>query len=116
MATGLSPNSNPNRCHVVTPAAVTVNTTGLSSSSGHLIAGTHTGVESVSALSGADAGNYTFAGLTGNYTVNVLALNATMAAGNSTYGSALVPGAASGSNKPRSKREAIAMPTEEARP
>ncbi|HWW04671.1 YDG domain-containing protein [Collimonas sp.] len=79
-------------------ATVAINTTGLTSSSGHLIAGTHSGIESISALSGSDAGNYTHAGLTGNYTVNPLALNATVASGSSTYGSALTPGAASFTN------------------
>ncbi|PFH12288.1 filamentous hemagglutinin family protein [Collimonas sp. PA-H2] len=79
-------------------ATVGVNTTGLTSSSGHLIAGTHNGVETVSALSGADAGNYTFSGVTGNYTVNQLALNATVGAGSSTYGSTLTPGAVNFTN------------------
>ncbi|WP_082807065.1 YDG domain-containing protein [Collimonas pratensis] len=84
---------------LVTPGAVTVNTTGLTSSSGHLVAGSHTGIESVgTALSGADAGNYTFAGATGDYTVAQLALTGTVAAGSSTYGSALVPGAANFTN------------------
>ncbi|WP_217645999.1 YDG domain-containing protein [Collimonas sp. OK307] len=77
---------------------VAINTTGLTSSSGHLIAGTHTGIESISGLSGADAGNYTFTGVTGDYSVSQLALAATVAAGNSTYGSALAPGAASFTN------------------
>jgi len=79
-------------------ATVSVNTTGLTSTSGHLVAGTHSGIESVTALSGADAGNYTFSGITGDYTVNQLALNATIAAGSSTYGSALAPGALSFTN------------------
>ena len=79
-------------------ATIGVNTTGLTSSSGHLIAGTHNGIETVSALSGADAGNYTFNAVTGNYTVNQLALNGTLAAGSSTYGSTLAPGAANFTN------------------
>jgi len=79
-------------------ATVAVNTTGLLSTSSHLVAGNHTGVESVSALSGADAGNYSFAGLTGNYTVSQLALAGTLAAGSSVYGAALAPGAVSFSN------------------
>ncbi|WP_211473880.1 YDG domain-containing protein [Collimonas humicola] len=79
-------------------ATIAINTAGLTSSSGHLTAGTHNGIESVSALSGADAGNYTFTGVTGNYTVSPLALNATVGAGSSTYGSALVPGAANFTN------------------
>jgi hypothetical protein len=84
---------------LVTPGAVTVNTTGLTSSSGHLIAGTHTGIESVgTALGGADAGNYTFAGATGDYTVSQLALSGSIATGSSTYGAALTPGAISISN------------------
>ena len=58
-------------------ATVAVNTAGLISTSGHLTAGTHVGIESVSALSGADAGNYTFAAATGNYTVSKLNLAVT---------------------------------------
>ena len=76
-------------------ATIAVNTAGLTSTSGHLTAGTHTGIETVSGLSGADAGNYTFAGVTGNYTVTPLALGGTIGAGSSTYGSALAPGTAS---------------------
>jgi hypothetical protein len=83
---------------VLGTATVGVNTTGLTSSSGHLVAGTHNGIETVSALSGADAGNYTFSGVTGNYTVNQLALNATVGAGSSTYGSTLAPGAVNFTN------------------
>ncbi|HEY8025716.1 MAG TPA: YDG domain-containing protein [Burkholderiaceae bacterium] len=83
---------------VLGSATVTVNTSGLTSTSGHLIAGTHSGIEAVTALSGADAGNYTFAGVTGDYTVNALALNATIATGSSTYGAALAPGALSITN------------------
>ena len=86
---------------VVTPAGVltndvmgtytvAVNTTGLTSSSAHLIAGTHTGIETVTGASGTDAGNYTYTGITaGNYTVNPLALTGSIAAGVSTYGAAL---------------------------
>ena len=59
----------------VTSSPVTINTTGLLSSSGNLKAGTHTGIQSVSAtLSGTDAANYTFAGATADYTVSPLAL------------------------------------------
>jgi filamentous hemagglutinin family protein len=59
----------------VTPAVVSVNTAGLTSSSGHLIVGTHNGVQSVSGvLGGADAGNYTFAGATGDYIVSPASL------------------------------------------
>jgi hypothetical protein len=50
-------------------ATVMVNTTGHTSSSGNLNAGSYTGIESVNSLSGLDAGNYTFANVTGNYTV-----------------------------------------------
>jgi hypothetical protein len=83
----------------VTAAAVTVNTSGNTSGSGHLKAGSFTGIESVSStLGGADAGNYTFAGATGDYTVSPLALSASIAAGSSIYGSALTPGAATFSN------------------
>ena len=73
-------------------ASVAVNKTGNTSTSGNLKVGTYTGIESVSALSGSDAGNYTFAGVTGNYTVSPLALVGTLTAGSSTYGSTLSPG------------------------
>ena len=75
---------------------VSVNSTGLLSTSNHLTAGTHNGIETVSGLSGSDAGNYAYSGITaGNYTVTPLALTGSIAAGNSVYGSALIPGAAS---------------------
>ncbi len=53
-------------------------------------------------LSGADAGNYTFAGFTTatpNYTVSKLALTASIAAGSTQYGSAIAPGAVTFSNQ-----------------
>ena len=77
----------------VVTATSAVNTTGLTSTSGNLIAGTHVGTQNVSALGGADASNYTFAGVVGDYTVNKLALTGTVTAASSTYGSALTPGA-----------------------
>ncbi|WP_304176217.1 YDG domain-containing protein [Phenylobacterium aquaticum] len=64
----------------VTGGAVVVNTTGLTSSSGRLVAGAHPGIESVgSSLSGADAANYSFAGATGAYTVLKATLTASLA-------------------------------------
>ena len=74
-------------------ATVAVNTAGNTSSSGHLKAGSYTGIEQVSGLSGTDASDYTFSGVTGNYVVNKLALTAAIAASSSSYGSALNPGA-----------------------
>ena len=83
----------------MSPAAVAVNIAGNTSASGNLKAGNYTGIESVgSTLTGADAANYTFAGATGNYTVNTLALLGSITPGSSTYGSALSPGTASFSN------------------
>ncbi len=79
----------------VTPGTVAV-TPDAVSTSGHLTAGSHTGIEAVgSTLGGADAGNYTFAGAVGDYTVSPLALAGSIATGSSVYGAALVPGAAS---------------------
>ena len=75
---------------VVNGGAVSVATTGNTSSSGHLNAGNYTGIESVgNVLAGKDAANYSFAGATGNYTVAQAAL--AIAAINQTkvYGSAL---------------------------
>ncbi len=77
----------------VTGGTATVNTTGNTSTSGHLKAGGYTGIEQVSSLSGADAANYSFAGVTGNYTVTPLALTGTIATAGNTYGSAVTPGA-----------------------
>ena len=60
---------------VVTGGTVVVDTTGLTSASGNLKAGTHTGIQSVgTTLSGAAAANYTFAGTTGDYTVQTATL------------------------------------------
>ena len=75
-----------------------VNTSALSSS-GKPIAGSYS--QSASALTGTDAGNYSFSGFTStpNYSINQLALSgAAIAAGSSTYGSALTPGAVSFTN------------------
>jgi len=70
------------------------------STSGNLNAGSY--AQTASALSGANASNYTFAGYTtpsDNYTVGQLALTgAAIAAGNSIYGSSLTPGAVSFGN------------------
>ncbi|OQB39452.1 MAG: The GLUG motif protein [Candidatus Hydrogenedentes bacterium ADurb.Bin179] len=80
-------------------AAISVDTTGLLSSSGKLKAGTHTGIEYISALTGEDADNYTYADVKGNYTVNKLALTGTAIAGvSTTYGTAKDPGAVSFTN------------------
>jgi len=74
---------------------VAVNTTGLTSTSGNLIAGTHTGIESVSGLTGAAAGNYSLAagGATGNYDVAQRTITASIAAASSTYGDGITTGA-----------------------
>jgi hypothetical protein len=65
---------------------VSVNTAGNLSSSNHLRAGTFTGVESVSgAITGADAGDYTFAGATGSYTVSPLVISAAASGVNKVY-------------------------------
>ena len=80
-------------------ATVTVNTAGQTSTSGHLTAGTHTGIESASTLNGTDAGNYTFAGVTGDYSVTPLTLTgSTIATDSSIYASDLNPGAVSFNN------------------
>ena len=83
----------------VVTATTSVNTTGLTSTSGNLVAGTHTGKEYISALSGADAANYSYGSVVGNYTVSKLDLTGTIGAGSSVYGSALAPGAANLTNK-----------------
>src|SRR6185436_3894927 len=83
----------------VVSSAATVDTTTLSTG-GHPIVGSYTQTASTS-LTGTDAGNYSFAGFTSgaNYTINQLALVGTaIAAGTSTYASALTPGAVSFGN------------------
>ena len=79
-------------------ASIGVNTSGNTSTSGNLNAGSYTGIESITGLSGADANNYTFAGITGNYNVSQLALSGTISTGSSVYGSSLNPGTASLTN------------------
>ena len=76
----------------VTGGTATVNTTGNTSTSGNLKAGSYTGIEQVSSLTGSDAGNYSFAAVTGNYTVTPLALTGTIGTGGNVYGSTVTPG------------------------
>jgi filamentous hemagglutinin family protein len=83
---------------VLGTVTVTVNTMGLTSTSGNLTAGGHSGVEAVTALSGTDGANYSFASPSGSYRVTPLALTGSIATGGSIYGSALTPGAVSLSN------------------
>ena len=73
----------------VTLGTVAVNTAGNTSTSGHLKAGSYSGIESVgSALGGSGAGNYSFAGAVGNYTVSPLSLAVTgISANNKVYDS-----------------------------
>ncbi|WP_291838562.1 YDG domain-containing protein, partial [Limimaricola sp.] len=77
---------------------VAVDTTGNLSGSSNLKAGSYTGIESVSALTGADAGNYSIGTISGDYDVAKLSLTGTIATGSSTYGETLVPGAVSFTN------------------
>ncbi|MEI7613899.1 MAG: YDG domain-containing protein, partial [Betaproteobacteria bacterium] len=85
---------------VVNTDAVSVNTTGNTSTAGKLKAASYTGIESVgSTLTGADSANYTFAGAVGNYTVSALALSGSVASSSSTYGSTVTPGAVTFDNK-----------------
>jgi autotransporter-associated beta strand protein len=83
---------------VLGTATVSVSTTGNTSTSGNLKAGTYTGVQSVTGLSGADAANYTYGSVVGNYMVNKLALTGSITDASSTYGSSVTPGAASFTN------------------
>ncbi|HPN09668.1 MAG TPA: YDG domain-containing protein [Syntrophales bacterium] len=83
----------------VLTTTASVNTTGNTSTSGNLKAGSYNGIEYISALEGADAGNYTFADVKGNYTVSQLPLTGSIAEGTSSYGSALNPGAVILTNK-----------------
>ncbi|MDP1774919.1 MAG: YDG domain-containing protein, partial [Methylobacter sp.] len=63
---------------VAAGGTVAVNTSGSTSTSGQLKAGSYTGIQSVDgSLSGTDAGNYSFAGAVGDYRVNALSLSVT---------------------------------------
>ena len=66
-------------------ASIGVNTSGNTSTSGNLNAGSYTGIESITGLSGADANNYTFAGITGDLNVSKLALTGSITAANKVY-------------------------------
>jgi hypothetical protein len=81
--------------------AVTINTTGNTSSSGKLKAAdtAYSGIQSASGLSGADAGNYAFTEVKGDYKVDKRSLGGSIAQGQTTYGADLVAGAVSLSNK-----------------
>jgi hypothetical protein len=84
---------------VVDASGVNIDTTGQLSTSGHLKAGEHAAIQSISNLSGADKDNYTFANVKGDYQVNKLALTGTIAKGETTYGASLVSGSVSLTNK-----------------
>jgi hypothetical protein len=83
----------------VVGSSAAVNTEALSTSLNPIV-GTYS--QSASALTGVDAGNYSFSGFTtatSNYTINKLALTgAAIAPGSSIYGTALAPGAVSFGN------------------
>ena len=64
------------------------------STSGNLRAGTYSGLEVVSSYSGVDALNYDYSGVTGDYTVDKLALGGSIGASHSTYGDGYTYGAA----------------------
>ncbi|PUE10296.1 filamentous hemagglutinin N-terminal domain-containing protein [Limnohabitans sp. T6-20] len=55
---------------VVTPGIVIIATAGNTSGSGNLNAGTYAGIQSVSGLTGADAANYSFTNVKGDYKVD----------------------------------------------
>jgi len=78
----------------VSASTVTVTTAGQTSTSGHLKSGFYSGVQSLVALRGADAGNYTFANIKGDYRVDKRALTGvTIDAANKTYGDVVQAGA-----------------------
>jgi filamentous hemagglutinin family protein len=91
--------SNKVGADVVSATGVTIDTASNTSTSGNLRAGSYTGIQSVSGLTGTDSDNYSFANVKGDYTVNRLALTGSIAPSNSTYGSTLTPGAVTLSNK-----------------
>jgi autotransporter-associated beta strand protein len=84
---------------VLIPATVSVATAGNTSTSGKLKYGSYTGAQSISDLRGVDAGNYTYAAITGNYSVSKLALTGSIADATSVYGSVLTPGSVTFGNK-----------------
>ena len=84
---------------VVSASGVNIDTTGRTSTSGHLKAGMHTGIQTLAGLTGADMDNYSFANIQGDYKVTPLALTGTIAQGETIYGSALQAGAVNLTNK-----------------
>jgi filamentous hemagglutinin family protein len=98
LSTGLATLNNVVGIDTVTPLTYVVNTSGNTSSSGNLKAGSYTGIESIASATGSDAGNYTFAGIVGDYTVNKLTLTGSIGPGSSTYGSPLSTGTATLNN------------------
>jgi filamentous hemagglutinin family protein len=98
LAPGAATFTNAFETDALSTATVSVNITGRTSTSGNLRAGSYTGIQSVSALSGPDAANYSFANLSGDYAVSKRALTGSIAAGSSIYGSPLAPGPATFTN------------------
>jgi YDG domain len=77
----------------VNVTGVTIDTTGKTSTSGKLKAGTHTGVQSVAGIDGVDAGNYTFANVKGDYKVDPkLITTALISDAGNIYGGAVSSG------------------------
>jgi hypothetical protein len=70
---------------VVTATGVNVDTTGNTSTSVNLKAGTHTGIQSVTGITGTDADNYTFAAVKGDYTVDQKPLTSLYAANDKVF-------------------------------
>ena len=68
----------------VTAGSVSVNTSGNTSTSGNLKAGSYTGIQSI-AMSGTDIGNYNYTTLTGDYTVNKRAMTVSATGANKVY-------------------------------
>ena len=81
----------------VSAAGVSIDTTGKTSTSGNLKAGTHKDIQSVAGITGADADNYTFANVKGDYTVNQKAITTAdiAAVTDAVYGTSKATGAVS---------------------
>jgi filamentous hemagglutinin family protein len=72
---------------VVTATGVTIDTTGNTSTSGNLKAGTHNGIQSVAGITGKDADNYTIAAVKGGYKVDQRPLTALYVANDKVFDS-----------------------------
>lgn len=76
----------------VSVGSVGINASGITSGSGNLRAGNHTGIQSIDSLQGVDAGNYSAINVVGDYTVAKRDLGGIIFDGYGQYGGNLYNG------------------------